>query len=258
MFEKISAVLADVDRTRLAADIAKYGKYERMRQIWSKDGYTDDKIMPYLMKLKPTSKNILTDIDKYHDAIVKEGVRAGIQAKKAYVKFLDSFTKIEGLAKIFDVASDIKNSFNPDINKNLARAALFEKRSLMQEVVQEIDNYVTSSNNDSLLKVLVKAIQSIADDIEKFISEFYQEKALKVFNSYKSVYTAVFASKENLSKGMLASSLRLDASDDGESLRAAEACSVLNMLQGLAKDAGKKTEMKRCEDLFKKISKSKT
>ena len=251
MFEKISTILNRVDAGQLEEDLNKYTKYERMRQIWSKGGSPSDKIKPYLDSLNTHSRDVDHKLEQYQQELEETCYRGHIEKTAPYQTFFGLFTRIRGLAKIFDVASgSAKRAFNPENNKALADSALFGYKMLKKKVKNAIDNYAKSANNRRLLEELIKAIKTIADDIEKFMDSFYKKLGLKVFNKYKSVYNAIRTSRERSSRGIIKPSI----SGPDKEEKISKAIMILSKLSGLAIDIGKKAEGKYCKQMINIIS----
>ena len=122
---------------------------------------------------------------------------------------------------------------------------------LKKKVKNAIDNYAKSANNRRLLEELIKAIKTIADDIEKFMDSFYKKLGLKVFNKYKSVYNAIRTSRERSSRGIIKPSI----SGPDKEEKISKAIMILSKLIGLAIDVGKNAESKYCEQMMDIISK---
>ena len=251
MFEKISTILNKVDVDQLKKDLNEYTKYERMRQVWSNGGSLSDKIKPYLDNLNNRSRNVDHKLEQYQQEFEKICYNGNLEKTSPYQTFLGLFTRIRGLAKIFDVVSgSAKRAFNPENNKALADSALFGYEMLKKKVKKAIDDYAESANNRRLLEELIKAIKTIADDIEKFMDSFYKKLGLKVFNKYKSVYNAIRTSRERLLRGIIKPSI----SGPDKEEKISKAIMILSKLSGLAIDIGKKAEGKYCKQMINIIS----
>ena len=252
MFEKISTILNRVDAGQLEEDLNKYIKYERMRQIWSKGGSPSDKIKPYLDSLNTHSRDVDHKLEQYQQEFEKICYNGNLEKTAPYQTFFGLFTRIRGLAKIFDVVSgSAKRAFNPENNKALADSALFGYEMLKKKVKKAIDDYAESANNRRLLEELIKAIKTIADDIEKFMDSFYKKLGLKVFNKYKPIYSAIRTSRERLLRGIIKPSI----SGPDKEEKISKAIMILSKLSGLAIDVGKNTESKYCKQMMNIISK---
>lgn len=229
--EKFVSMICNINKKQLDDDLSSYGKYERMRQTWKKDGsgnlnlsnkkaITEQDVINVENFVRSTCPEILQTEEyktymEFLKGILELEVRYSLYSKdekfekskavnkKVYEYLKASTVFTNNFKKIVQDKSDFKT-----IEKTLNAVEIMMKTNTSNKTLQECKNYLyfmlqqfEKSGKKSAVKLSLRVnaagqIVMLRRCLDEWMEEFYTAKAKKVFDKYKKIYDLVIKCDE--------------------------------------------------------------